>query len=97
MPRGLSVLVMLSVQASLLGAAPAMAEPHPHTAPGGIRLLAFIPVAEALAEDAFWRDLINRLRRCEAETDPETGAPVITPGSGCAPKVEAMPPAVPGA
>lgn len=97
MARGLSVVVMLSVLASLLGALPAMAETHPQTAPGGIRLLAYIPVAEALTEDAFWRDLLDLLRRCEDETDPETGQPVITPGSGCAPKVEGMPPAVPGA
>ena len=99
MPRGLGLWAVMMIGVHMGGSAPASAEPHPRTAPGGIRLLAYLPAAEVLAEDSFWRNLLGLLTRCEEAADPMAENQPITPGSGCAPPAakDALPPAVPGA
>jgi hypothetical protein len=56
------------------------------TEAGGILLLSYLPEAEVLAENRFWRQLLGQMTDCEATASPVADDGAITLGSGCNPQ-----------
>ena len=55
------------------------------TGAGGILLLSYLPEAEVIEENRFWRYLLGQMADCEATASPVAESGAITLGSGCHP------------
>jgi hypothetical protein len=63
------------------------------TGAGGILLLSYLPEAEVIEENRFWRYLMGQMTDCETTASPVADDGAITLGSGCHPAQSPQAPA----